>query len=743
MAFIQLTVYAPWEGDLQEKAVFTVTVNSTDYKNTWDLIRTYTILDLFVDFELNFLKQPSTDPLDPLEGKKWDMITPGEEGLYTISILNKGNVNDTYDISLTEPPLDLGWDWYFIETNSTTANVSLTAPPLAEQFGGITGSSYTVFVRSPDFFLGGSQIPIKLTGSSRNASVLNETLEREDTLILIVPSYTDFEIEVPDPVPISSSNQSVDVPINITNTGNRDVIYMILGIEGKQPGWTYRYPEDPISIYLNQTITISFRITPPSYLQEKMGKIFTITITCTSNDVNKNASFKLYVDRTTSIHTVLNPDSLQYIDPGGSKDYQLLLVNGGTVDEILNLTVDPGIEEKDISISFIDVQSTKMMGLPWKGEILLDFIINVGIEAPIGLHTIIFQLTTESGYFSVIEIKINISHLRSFELITPQDMDSFYLQMEPGGYHSFTIGIRNTGNIGLDIIPLFGRRSLSHPDQFTISNLECTFSFDWISLRGDNSEQSKITFTGENVTVSDLNNGVLYRLEDEMKKGGFDVSIDTGEVLWIGMHFTLPDYIGEKLVPAMSLSFLVKEKVLNLIERFDLGVSVFYPDLTITEVIVKTDENVSMNSSCKVGDVMIITVYVKNIGDVTSLDTTVRFYFDEEAYELFDIGPMDQGDIRYFTTSITPEAGYHDIAFEVDPMNYVYEKNDQFMEGSQPGSNIWKRTILVEEEREDQSGLPLWLVLLNIGLIILVFISASVFLFLYNKRRSKPISNEE
>ncbi len=742
----QVYIEAPWEGEIGELGRFNISATLSDDKTICDKMVLMAGLDQFVDFELNFLKQASTDPLDPLEGKKWGMITPGDEGIYTISILNKGNVNDTYDLSLNSPPKDLGWDWYFIETNRTTANVSLTSPPFAEQFGGITGTSYTVFVRSPDFFLGGSQIPIKLTVSSRNASILNETLEKEDTLILVVQSYPDFEIEVPDePIPIFP-NYTVEVPIGITNTGNKDLIYVILSIEGKQPGWTVRYPEEPLGVFQGQTRRILIKVSFHEIelgISWKAGNIYPVEISGKSDSLVRNDTFTMYVERISAILTVLNPDTVQYIDPGGSKDYQLLLANGGTGDEVLNLTVDPAIEGDDISISFIDIPSTEMMWLPWGGEILLDFIINVGIKAPMGFHTIIIQLTTESGYFSVIEIKINITHVRSFELITPQDMDSFYLQMEPGEYHSFTVGIKNTGNIGLDIVPMFGRRALSHPDQFTSSNLECTFSFDWISLRGDNSEETRVTFTGENVTVSDLFNGVLYRLEDEIKKGGFDVSIDTGEVLWIGMHFTLPDYNGEKMVPAMSLSFLVKEKVLNLIERFDLGVSVLYPDLTITDVIVKTDENIFMNSSCKVGDVMIITVYVKNIGDVTSLETTVRFNFDEEAYELFDIGPMDPGDLRYFTTNITLGAGYHDISFEVDPLNYVYEKNDQFMEGSQPGANIWKRTFLVEKENEESDGLPLWLALLNIGLVLLLLISASVFLILIRRRSKGPIPNEE
>jgi hypothetical protein len=65
------------------------------------------------------------------------------------------------------------------------------------------------------------------------------------------------------------------------------------------------------------------------------------------------------------------------------------------------------------------------------------------------------------------------------------------------------------------------------------------------------------------------------------------------------------------------------------------------------------------------------------------------------------------------------------------------------MEGSDPNSNIWKETITINEKESGDEGIPLWLVLLNLGMILLVIIAGSSFLVLIYRKKNLSEKNEE
>ena len=89
-------------------------------------------MDSVVNFDIQFMVEPDQDQLSEMKGKKWAKLSPGSNGIYWIIITNMGPINDTYRIKLEDPPKDAGWNWYFYETRSLTADVELTSPHIRD-----------------------------------------------------------------------------------------------------------------------------------------------------------------------------------------------------------------------------------------------------------------------------------------------------------------------------------------------------------------------------------------------------------------------------------------------------------------------------------------------------------------------------------------------------------------------------------------------------------------------------------
>ena len=80
------------------------------------------------DFDVQFMIEPSDDPLDPHYGEKWAQISPGQQGRYWVIVSNIGTYNDTYNVTLSGLSRDSGWDCRFMDTGLTYTQVNLTSP---------------------------------------------------------------------------------------------------------------------------------------------------------------------------------------------------------------------------------------------------------------------------------------------------------------------------------------------------------------------------------------------------------------------------------------------------------------------------------------------------------------------------------------------------------------------------------------------------------------------------------------
>ncbi len=139
------------------------------------------------DFDVQFMIDPSIDPLDPLFGEKWVVIESGMIAVYWVLISNLGPVNDTYHIELDEPPADTGWGWYFKNTGLLTADVELTSPSIRDAIGGKSFTTMIVRIVSPIDPRHLTQIPIGITAKSTGLNEnhdMNDIFDRDEMIIV-------------------------------------------------------------------------------------------------------------------------------------------------------------------------------------------------------------------------------------------------------------------------------------------------------------------------------------------------------------------------------------------------------------------------------------------------------------------------------------------------------------------------------------------------------------------------------
>jgi hypothetical protein len=123
---ITLTVYGPWEGEISEFALILVEANSGSDEWARDSLTTTTNLEIFLDFSLEWDVEPwMDDPTDPRYGQKYKEISPAATEKVKVLLANKGNINDSYDLTLSG--LIETWEAGFTENKRETFTVSMDA----------------------------------------------------------------------------------------------------------------------------------------------------------------------------------------------------------------------------------------------------------------------------------------------------------------------------------------------------------------------------------------------------------------------------------------------------------------------------------------------------------------------------------------------------------------------------------------------------------------------------------------
>jgi uncharacterized membrane protein len=740
-AHVMLKVWSPWEGEIGEMARINITANSSSDEWAEDTATTLSVLDLFVDFELFYLKAIDQDPLSPLVNKKWDKINPGAEGLYTISINNKGNLNDTYALSLSTPPRDAGWNWYFIETGSLNASVSLTAPSLSDVFGGITGQTFTVKVECPIDATRDTKIPILLKGTSvlSQTSVIEE-ITRKDELIMVVGEHNELQLKIEDSTKYVDPNGTVEFYLLITNLGNKDVINVLLSVEGKISGWDVKFPEEPIPVYQGQTKTIPVRVRAPYWARANSKLVLNMVgVIEGAPNFRSSAPLTVIVNHVYKFDAVVIEKTGVSVDPGSTVRFTMQISNLGNGED----TIMPSAYEilLDWNLTFYNKEGFQ------KYEVTLDYDTNIYLigrlkipeDTRTGPYVVGVNLTGE-GSSLVVYVKVYVNQTFDLRVTSNENDNNITTNIRPDQEKPFIIKVANKGN-GLETITMRLGAQYDHTnDAMDVLYDGWEGKFVAVANTPDFTTNIRPYDFREPIVISNLQSDVYYTPNftaaaatgtnlDEIRE--IVIVLDKGQTAWVHLTLKAPAFeVGEPSGTGIEVSgsgIGPKDYDVTHITLF-----VLFPDL---EFVGKAEFSggTSDNYDAKVGDVLTIIVRLVNSGDIPAENVDVQLLIDgvEKKTSTLRTVKNDTSDVKTVIFSWVAEAGEHDIKVVIDPNNNVIESHDQFTRGGEGNNNELKARVDVEGSfvvKELVNDYPIFSTLLIILLAIVVLVGAALLL---------------
>jgi len=745
-ADVQLIVHAPWEGEIGEMARINVTANSSADQWASDTVTTLTILDLFVDFELNYLKQPSTDPLDSNVGKKWDKINPGAEGLYTVSILNKGNLNDSYELSLSTPPKNAGWDWFFIENGDTSILVeNLTAPPLYDVFGGITGMTFTVKVICPIDATKDTQIPILLKGVSlKSKSAVIEDITKTDELLIIVGEINELQLKIEDSTKYVDPNGTVEFYLQISNLGNKDVINVILSIEGAQPGWIIKYQVEPVPVYQGQTKQVTIRITAPGHVAANQKLVLNVIgVIEGATNYRASAPLTVIVNHVYDFDAVVIEKEGVKVDPGQNVWFRIQVSNLGNGED----TIMPNAYEilLDWNLTFYNLEGYQKYDfiLDWKANIFINGRIKVPEDTRTGRYTVGVNLTG-GGSSKVVYVKVDVNQTYDIRVKTLDGTNVLYDQIRPDQEKPFILEVSNFGN-GLERINVrLGKLYDPIRDSMDVLYDGWEGKFVAVANTPDFTTNIRPYDFREPIPISNLVADVYYTPNftaaaiagtniDEIRD--ITLVLDKGQTAWLHLTLKAPRFeVSSSSTTDIDVAARGEGGPTDW-NKTTLKLEVLFPDL----VFVKNDKGRAIEFSggsasggyhATEGDVLTIIVKIKNTGDIPAEDVDVLLQIDGEDKKISTLRSVKNGDNETDEKTVIfswiAEAGEHKVKVILDPEDKVVE-----LPSGEGDSNSVSRTVKVQGNflvKEWVNDYPIVSTLLIIILAIIILVGAALLL---------------
>ncbi len=742
---VRLEITAPWEGRIGEMARVNITAVSTGDPKAWDKCTTLIILDLYVDFELSYLKQPSADPLDPLVGQKWDKVDPGTYSNYTLSVLNRGNLNDTYEISLLPPPIEAGWNWSFVETGTLNATVSLSAP-LFNEFGGVSGATLTVQVHCPENASYGEPQSVTVEGTSLLSLESDiEDIVKTDTIVLNVTKVVDiFAYAENDSIELRPFEAGT-LDIWIGNNGNARYLEVLVNVNNKASGFDVRYPSDPVGIFGSELthVVISVKTREIEFDRDMIVEIEYCF------DVKVELHIRVRVNASYYVNANLLTGQPIEIEHGRSGSAMVKIWNNGTEKEVIDLSY---LGDDRISVYFMfeefEVQNITL-------DPLTSCYINVKVfteryACPGPVDLMVFLYIDEWHNLGVpVDIVILDSPL--IHLGTYEDGETIEMDSGPGEENSFITYVQNNGNTPEVVSLWIGEKILEYGAHMSIPD-SWVGGFTGIS-RSRNGEMSGLVTTDRMIHVSDLKEDGWFDLKAEINTSGvytgyvdhLTILINPGDILWVEVTLIHDDnYALSRMVNDFQVWLYYNGELHP--EVLDARVNMFYADLEVEDEFRMTARSGVEIEKAVAGESFKLVFYVTNIGNWVSPQTGIKMRIDGIFFGYLDLESMNPGDIVEISISLELDVGDHTIQIDVDPENKVVEIEDQFNTGGSNQSNNIAVFDLVASEPSDKGldkvSMNVIAAVLMLLMAIVSLVAMQMILSRKKDRRGEPMDQD-
>lgn len=687
---VTLRVTAPPLGKVSEPCVVYVIARLTnEYGITQDKIATVSILDIDVNFDLDFIADK-----DEFTGLKMGTIAPGERKIYHAEVHNNGNVNDTYDIKLAFPS---NWGVMF-DDSTDICNVTL-----GKKGGSHNVKVINITVEAPITAKQGERIDLTITGTSRMYNSLGlGTLRRSDTLSLTITGLPEIEISCEDDVQHVDPGQIVEFEITVKNNYDSalDIVFSFTGTgtvvnseNVLSEEWSAAFSADNnnIEIKSSDVKKITFQVAAPTYVRAGIRtviKINAIGYDDFSRDYEATPiSVTAISNLVSKISTIATPTT-QTCAPGGDVDYIVRILNQGNGDEI----VDTKVIDMPLSWSSEFNVSSVVLGPYMNGSIRLTIMLPESALADANPATEEFDPYNIGLNFTSRDKTLNYGETRYVKLYVERK-SNFIISTEtseknapPQSECDFICKVENAGNAFDEVKLVFDYDSGNEN-----MDLEWKAYFPFISLTQKIESITKMTslnFTNI-VDLRGRDAGVLYVPTEDTPPDELLIKLGVGDVVYVGMRIEVPVNKREGQFDFSVLA--VREGDVepeDNTERFKI--IIIMPDLKLDEVLGIT------HTSLEIGTIASFVVRVKNIGALTANDVGLSLYIDNKEVDsqilprLGGTNERDSLDSKICTFVWTVTSGDHDIRVAVDPDNELVEENED--------NNVIETTINVGQE---------------------------------------------
>jgi hypothetical protein len=240
--------------------------------------------------------------------------SPGDTLVYTVTVNNTGNVNDTYTLDNND---NSGWVL-------SLSNTSVPVPAFSSD------NNTTLNVTIPGGAENNAQdnVTVTATGTSDNASA-------SCLATSIITTFRGVSISISPPSQNGNNGDTLNYTVTVNNTGNVDDNYDLTW--GDDAGWSLNVSPNPISVAASSSENATLSVTIPS--NAIGGTIDNITVQAVSEDdagVLDNQGCTAELNVITSVSVLISPSS-QNGNNGDTLTYTVTVTNTGNVSDTYTL----------------------------------------------------------------------------------------------------------------------------------------------------------------------------------------------------------------------------------------------------------------------------------------------------------------------------------------------------------------------------------------------------------------------
>lgn len=695
-----------------------------------------------IRFEVSFMKQPSRYPHDPHKNLKWDMLSSGAIGIYSIIVTNTGLINDTIELVLNDP--GPGWDWFFITSENRFMEANLS---FSEEYSNHS-VTFDILVETSSDHVEGDSNYLNIYGKSRTAKNIYETnITESDQLYLEIGERRLLEMRFEDEEYYLPPGGSVVCRLNVKYIGYKEWgNILIQKIDGLTSGFSIEYPDTAIRINWSKSVWMSLKITAVEGLQIGYGLHANIIL------VDENESYlRESIMINTSILVIHDFDSSisnyppSYLYKGESSSMSFWIHNHGNLDDTIRTEIS-GLYSEELDFIFMIEDEETSPEFPLKPDQNLTVTLKILVDEDAACQSHIF-LTLDligNGCNRSLNFSVRIYPWSEIEIepefnLTDGPIDHFL-----GGIGRFLCCIRVFGDL------LY----------YTTVDIETQHNWEawieWVSLSNEPEGEGKTFISDHHSNPSDVVLNELTESRHTFEYNKSNMRIDyfpSGIDVWICIRYQahVPENDPYPILAPININATGSIPWVRGFTRSDeieFQVQLKCPDPAFTSEIRVSNGSSTVNNGT-VGDELEFMNSIINNGYPCPLNVSVQLWINDVLNEtiFIDLNSIEEGECRDVIFHWTAVEGNYLVEIKIDFDDMIFESGMDGDHEKAESNNRIDTVILIDEVRESERSVNLVtpIIIMISSIVMMLIVLTVIFLIIRNRKISirETINNED